>query len=90
MWMSNEYRDRHIKLWEDTDFRNKCQSGLVHGASLNRGKTHCKNGHEYTEENTYVNPRGSRTCKICSRKRGKENMRVVRAREKRIQISLNN
>ncbi len=28
-------------------------------------RTHCKNGHEFTEENTYVNTRGFRTCKAC-------------------------
>ena len=28
-------------------------------------KTHCPRGHEYTEENTYVQPKGGRVCKIC-------------------------
>jgi len=29
--------------------------------------THCKNGHEYTPENTYVRPGGSnRDCRICN------------------------
>jgi hypothetical protein len=31
----------------------------------NTDVTHCKNGHEFTEETTYVNPRGSRICRIC-------------------------
>lgn len=31
--------------------------------------THCANGHEYTPENTYVNPRGARECRICVRAR---------------------
>ncbi len=31
-------------------------------------RTHCPQGHEYTSENTYVNPkRGSRTCKTCQK-----------------------
>lgn len=89
MWGSNEYRAKNNGLWKDPDFRSRCQFGLVHGASLNKRKTHCRNGHEYTEENTYISPSGSRICKICSRKRGRENMRAVREREKRIQISLN-
>lgn len=31
-------------------------------------RTHCKNGHEYTDENTYLNPQtGHRPCQICRR-----------------------
>lgn len=36
-------------------------------------KTHCKNGHEYTPENTYLRPRrdsgGRRDCRTCRRDR---------------------
>ena len=28
-------------------------------------KTHCKREHEFTPENTYVHPRGTRVCKTC-------------------------
>lgn len=28
-------------------------------------KTHCKHGHEYTPENTYICPKGNRSCLIC-------------------------
>ena len=28
-------------------------------------KTHCPRGHEYTEENTYICPRGKRECRTC-------------------------
>jgi hypothetical protein len=28
-------------------------------------KTHCPKGHEYTSENTYVCPKGSRACRKC-------------------------
>ena len=31
----------------------------------NYRKTHCKRGHEFTSENTYNTPSGSRRCKIC-------------------------
>lgn len=27
--------------------------------------THCKNGHEFTTENTYVMPDGNRSCRTC-------------------------
>lgn len=32
-------------------------------------KTHCKYGHEYNEENTYINGKGGRICRICHRER---------------------
>jgi hypothetical protein len=36
----------------------------------NRNKTHCKYGHKYTPENTYVNPtNGSRQCRACKNER---------------------
>ena len=28
-------------------------------------KTHCKRGHEFTEENTYIDARGRRVCRAC-------------------------
>lgn len=34
-------------------------------AAVNRRKTHCPQGHEYTVENTYLRPRGSRVSRIC-------------------------
>jgi hypothetical protein len=34
--------------------------------------THCRNGHEFTEENTYVTPSGSRKCRTC------EKLRIIR------------
>jgi hypothetical protein len=31
-------------------------------------RTHCKKGHEYTEENTYIQPNsGTKTCRECQR-----------------------
>lgn len=33
----------------------------------NARKTHCNNGHEFTEENTYVWTDGSRKCRTCNR-----------------------
>ncbi len=38
-------------------------------SALNARKTHCKHGHEFTEENTYIRPStsGWRVCKECAR-----------------------
>jgi hypothetical protein len=33
--------------------------------AINARKTHCPRGHEYTPENTYVNPAGGRECRAC-------------------------
>lgn len=31
--------------------------------------THCKNRHEFSSENTYIDPGGNRHCRTCSRDR---------------------
>jgi len=41
-----------------------------------KSKTHCPAGHEYTAENTYMHPKGSRICRTCKRERD------ARARQK--------
>lgn len=35
--------------------------------SINRAKTHCPRNHPYDAENTYINRKGSRTCRECTR-----------------------
>ena len=34
---------------------------------INKSKTHCKNGHEFNEKNTYQRSHGARTCRECNR-----------------------
>ncbi len=36
-------------------------------SALNSRKTHCKRGHPFDEENTYLIPSGGRACRACSR-----------------------
>jgi hypothetical protein len=38
----------------------------------NRGLTHCKWGHEFSLENTYIERDGSRACRKCDRKYARE------------------
>lgn len=33
---------------------------------INSRKTHCDSGHEFTPENTYINPEGKRKCRQCA------------------------
>jgi len=40
-------------------------------SSLNTAKTHCDHGHEFTEDNTYIDKRGHRHCRACKRLRKK-------------------
>lgn len=42
-----------------------------------RRKTHCKRGHEFTAENTWVGKSGSRFCRTCLRER--KNLQIKRA-----------
>jgi len=49
--------------------------GRTNGYEL---KTHCINEHEYTKENTYIYPDGSRSCKKCHRERNNAWMRSHR------------
>lgn len=54
---------------------------VTHAENMRRGaaaKTHCIQGHEYTEENTYVTPRGDRNCRTCRR----QALRNLRRRRK--------
>ena len=42
------------------------KEATVNGRNVNANKTHCKNGHEFTPENTYLKASGSRECRVCS------------------------
>lgn len=61
------------------------QTGRVTGegsGARNREKTHCPAGHEYTPENTYINPKkGGRDCLKCRRQRNADAR--ARARERK-------
>jgi hypothetical protein len=36
-------------------------------SAVNRRKTHCNEGHEFTPENTHIKPSGHRVCLTCKR-----------------------
>ena len=43
------------------------KTNINRGICSNRIKTHCPQGHPYTEVNTYHHPQGWRICKICQK-----------------------
>lgn len=60
----------HLRAGTPADnMRDMSQRGRSH----NQGKTHCPQGHEYSEENTYVQY-GHRFCKTCQRAHSRKSM----------------
>jgi NUMOD4 motif/HNH endonuclease len=56
---------------------------LRHGTNYWANKTHCKYGHEFTPQNTYVNSKGSRECRTCMMRRDRERARRSATKTKR-------
>lgn len=56
---------------EEARRRYKGARGSKFGTVARAEKTHCPHGHEFSEENTYLNPNGSKECVICRRDRMK-------------------
>lgn len=55
---------------EQVKQRENLERGVGTMIKVNREKTHCKNGHEYTKENTIIQDHGNyigRSCRKCSR-----------------------
>lgn len=46
-------------------------------SAQNARKTHCQHGHELTEANIYITPRGWRQCRICLRRAARRRRRRV-------------
>ena len=61
--------------------KREAEQGYVSRA--NRTKTHCPYGHSYSGDNLYVDLRGKRCCRECSRRR----LREHRARQKAIALA---
>lgn len=61
-------RGDHLFAGSALDNARDAVSKGRHQASRNRGKTHCKNGHPYTSENTRTTRVGYRVCRMCRAK----------------------
>ena len=60
----------HLFLGTHTDNLNDCISKgrFTAGKAAGRNRanrTHCKYGHEFSTENTYINAKGYRICRLC-------------------------
>jgi hypothetical protein len=56
-------------LWAGTAQENQMDKSIK-GRAAGQNKTHCVNGHKYTEANTYWRPNsGWRVCRTCNRNR---------------------
>lgn len=54
--------------------QENCRRGLggILTGQRNRAKTYCPKGHPYDMFNTYISPKGDRSCRICTRELGKK------------------
>lgn len=65
---------------DNLEIMDASQHARLHGAVRRAAITHCPSGHEYTEENTYIDPkRNKRKCRTCHRIR----QRAYKERQKR-------
>ena len=57
--------NRAVNLYHGTHAENM-QDRVRNGLHNQAAKTRCKNGHEFTPENTYLRPTGGRACRACA------------------------
>lgn len=65
-WDDNPDNNRLSNLRWGTAQENTLDS-VRNGTHFASAKTHCINGHEFNERNTYVSPAGKRSCRECDR-----------------------
>lgn len=53
---------KHLVLGTHTE---NMQDKIKKGRDQNQKKTHCPHGHEYSGDNLYLHPDGSRKCRTC-------------------------
>jgi hypothetical protein len=60
---------RHLFLGDQGDNMRDMSSK---GRAANQQKDRCTSGHLFTDDNTYIDPRGARYCLTCRRRRDRE------------------
>lgn len=61
-----------------TQQENTLRGDARKNGANHRAKTHCPQGHEYTEANTYLYKGNKRNCRECSRRRSRLNARQAK------------
>lgn len=64
-WSAEEREARAESRQQGTSAPRALSSLSSWRGAHERSKTHCRNGHEFSVENTYVSPRGHRACRKC-------------------------
>lgn len=90
VWQNPELRAKDAERWKDPVYRAKCQHGLIRGTELNKRKTHCPHGHEYSIKNTWFDKKGHRFCLTCKHSIVNECMRKLRLKRKMEQVVTQN
>jgi group I intron endonuclease len=58
--------------WKDPSFREKCSIGPKQYNDMQKSKTHCIHGHEFANENLYIDKKGRRNCRTCHKLRTRQ------------------
>lgn len=62
--------NNHVGNLRYGTYTDNLNDAVKHGTHHNASKTHCRRGHEFTPENTYVRPGGGRrNCRTCDQDR---------------------
>ena len=69
---------------DESRYEPRCRACHIYGDRSRKGgwvrKTHCRNGHQYDGENTYIHPRdGSQTCRRCAKERARRKREALRS-----------
>lgn len=70
-------RSRCLYSTDPADYEALCAT--CHYRQDFGGRTHCRNGHEYTPENTGRGKGGSRRCRTCMREQNRRSLAAVQA-----------
>lgn len=61
--------DNHVENLRYGTYADNQRDAIRNGRNPNASATHCRRGHRYTAENTYVTKTGQRQCRQCRRDR---------------------
>lgn len=63
------WNPEHVYIGDQQENHSDAMRARTHTSIQSKSKTHCPNGHEYTEDNTHIDKRGCRRCRKCNAER---------------------